>query len=161
MDTLIRNGNFINAKLPPWQSQPEDPPSPPEYIGQGDGYSIVLPEGLGIIQSFSYKPLPLRVTFKVKSPANAEDPVVLYVIGIVWQNTEGGLDPTFDGALLYTTAQWVTQEVNFRAVPEKNIASIAFRAASPAEHLLNAQDQNPTFGPVEFADFQVVYAPEK
>ena len=159
MDNLIRNGNFINAKLPPWQSQPEDPPSQPEYIGQSDGYSIVLPEGLGIIQSFSYKPLPLRVTFKVKAPDKATNPEVLYVFGIVWQKAEGGLDPALSGGFLYTTAHWVTQEINFPAVADMNIASIAFRAASPAERLFNAKDQNPTFGPVEFADFQVVYAP--
>ncbi|WP_460046480.1 hypothetical protein [Pseudomonas sp. S2_H01] len=161
MDTLIRNGNFIHAQLPPWQSQPEKPPSPPRYIGQNDGNSIVLPEGLGIIQTFAYKPMPLRVTFRVKAPDNATNPEVMCVIGIVWQNTEGGLDPTISGAFVYTTAEWVTQEIMFPAIAEKNIASIAFRAATQAEKALNPKYQNPSFGPAEFADFKVVYAPEE
>lgn len=161
MDTLIRNGNFTNKKLPPWQLQPENHQTPPVFLSQAVGNSIVLPEGLGIIQTFAYKPLPLRVTFRVKAPDKATNPEVICMIGIVWQSAEGGIDPTIDFGLVYTTAQWVTQEVTFPAVADKVNASIAFRPALPTDRLLNAKYQNPAFGPAEFADFQVVYAPEK
>lgn len=173
MNNVIENGNFEGEKLAPWELDP--PGGSPVFIRHGKGNSILLPEGLGITQTFAYKPAPMRVTFKVKAPDNATDTEVMYVFGVLWQKAEGGLDPAFSGGFLYTTSQWVEQEINFQAVPEMNIATIAFRAATPGERLLdaaatlfpaadgpfNAKHQNLKFGPVEFADFKASSSPAR
>ena len=160
MNNVIENGNFEGEKLAPWELDP--PGDSPVFIRHGKGNSILLQEGFGIVQTFAYKPAPIRVTFKVKAPDNPTDAEVMYVFGVVWQNTEDGLNPVFTAGFLYTTSQWVEQQINLPTVPEKNIATIVFRAATPGDPLLNAastlfpnaKHQDPKFGPVEFADFK-------